>query len=192
MTRVFDEGKLRFQFGPSWTVEKYDDHRDFLQKIRTLQGTKAVDFVSVLGEADIYLIEVKDLRGHRIENKARISDGQLALEVALKVRDTLSGLIGASRTSSEPEVWDTSVEALLDRRRALRVVLWLEEDPTRQQAMVQRAQMSVLVDLLKKRLRWLTTKVFVLNQATHRAALPDMTVRSLPTSEGPGNVHEAR
>ncbi len=78
------EGHLRFQFDDSWFAIKYDDHRDYRERIERLDGTKAVDFVAVYMNAQLFLIEVKDFRGFRIENRERVTDGQLALEVGQK------------------------------------------------------------------------------------------------------------
>lgn len=176
MSGSFDEGRLRFDFGDSWTVEKYDDHRDYRKKIGKLDGTRAIDFVGVLDERELFLIEVKDLRGFRIENKGRVEQGLLALEVAFKVRDTLSGLVAAHRRSSEPETWEPYVRTLSQPQRRLSVVLWLEEDRPAGKVRSQReaAARGTLTQILKKRLRWLTTKVAVVDRdGSH---LPDLEV----------------
>jgi len=66
MTRI-EEGDLAFDFGDRWRVFKLDEHRDYRERVGKLEGTKAVDFLGVLDERELYLIEVKDFRGHRIE-----------------------------------------------------------------------------------------------------------------------------
>jgi hypothetical protein len=85
---VWPEGRLTFTF-PS-DASKYDDWSHYRnQFISTCQGAKAVDLVFV-ADGTTWLIEVKDYRTH-----ARTKPLDLADEVAIKVRDTLAGLLSA-------------------------------------------------------------------------------------------------
>src|SRR5262249_29432833 len=81
---TFDENKLRFRFGERWHVDKWDKCDVYTGGVGKLcgeltdpdgsprrEGTKAVDFVGVLDREKVYLLEVKDFRGHRVENKKR-------------------------------------------------------------------------------------------------------------------------
>jgi len=61
MTR-FKEGFLDFVFGERWEILKLDDHRDYRQRIGKLESTKAVDFIGILDQEELYLIDVKYLR----------------------------------------------------------------------------------------------------------------------------------
>src|SRR5580692_8886295 len=72
---TFEEGHLRFRFDSSWYAIKYDEHPDYRERIERLDGTKAVDFVAVHRDSQLFLIEVKDFRGHRIENQPRLREG---------------------------------------------------------------------------------------------------------------------
>ncbi|MCP4662516.1 MAG: hypothetical protein GY856_44535 [bacterium] len=184
MTRSFEEGRLRFHFGERWRVEKYDAHRDYRQKIGKLEGTGAVDFVGIYDEKDLYLIEVKDFRGFRIQSKERLERGQLALAVARKVRDTISGLVAAYRRSLEPEIWRPYVSALMRQQKRLYVALWLEEDRPAGKVLTQRRVVArgTLTKTLKGRLRWLTTKVAVLDR--EQPSLPELQVAGLPQPDG--------
>lgn len=87
---IFQEQRLEFEFGKSWSVTKLDSNTFYREHMEKLDGTKAVDFVGTANNQDLYLIEVKDFRGHRIENKDRLQDGQLAIETGQKVRDSIS------------------------------------------------------------------------------------------------------
>ncbi len=176
MTKILEEGRLRFDFGASWQVERYDDHRDYRRKIGKLDRTRAVDFVGAHDQEDLFLIEVKDFRGFRIEGKKRLKQGQLALEVAKKVRDTISGLMAAFRRSSEPEIWEPYVRALIRTENHLFVVLWLEEDRPSGKVLTQRRTVGrgMLTKILRARLRWLTTKVTVVDR--WQSWLPDLQV----------------
>ena len=129
MGRSFDEGGLRFVFGDAWQVEKYDEHRDYREKVGRLPGSKAVDFVGILDSHDCYLIEVKDFRGHQAAMRQQLS-GDLEKTVALKVRDSIAGLIGAFRTSSEPDLWQPFARALANRCRAVRIHLGEQHQET--------------------------------------------------------------
>ena len=107
MPETFEEGHLRFRFDDSWYAIKYDEHPDYRERIERLDGTKAVDFVAVHRDSQLFLIEVKDFRGHRIENQPRLREGELAIEVGQKVRDTVAGIArptieGTMKTGSEP------------------------------------------------------------------------------------------
>jgi hypothetical protein len=175
---VIVEGYLEFTFSDNWQAIKYDDHRDY-KKIEALDGTKAADFVAVHRPRPmtLYLIEVKDFRGYRIKNKVRISDGMLALEVGQKVRDTIAGIVGGLQNRNT-EDWAIVMERLASPSPPIRVVLWLEEDARPRPEGRIKNQRSVIIDDLKRRLRWLTAKVFV--ASLHDSSIPELTVRSLP------------
>ncbi len=196
---VFFEGRLRFEFGPSWEVVKYDGHRDHENGIKGLNGklfcddckdiarcaqckralghgTKVVDFVG-RRQGRLYLIEVKDFRHHRIENKARITSGDLAFEVAIKVRDTIAGLVGALHMgASHAPRWRDIVGPLFRERP--RVMFWLEEDLSNQR-MRERGQADPeLQGDLQDKLSWLTKNVLILNRVLG-ASDHDVTVHSI-------------
>jgi hypothetical protein len=163
----FDEQHQRFTFDDQkWTVVKYDEHRDYRQKIANLHETKAVDFVGLHNGPDGALcwIEVKDFRGYRIQNKRRLSDGELAAEVGQKVRDSVAGIVGAYRTSGQWETWRPFVRAIWRRENAIRVLLWLEEDNLPGPPGRRRNAAQVQTQLLRERLAWLTTRVFVVSR----------------------------
>ena len=181
MPQRFDEGRLRFEFGEAWRVVKYDGHPAYRKGIEGLSGTKAVDFVGLLG-GSLYLIEVKDFRGYRIANKKRIRNGDLAVEVARKARDSVAGLIGALHTSGEPAEWRPFVRALAKHDNSPRVVLWLEEDrhgPSPVFEKRRKSGASVLIQQLKNSTKWLTTKVVVASRQTRHKEPPSLSVGSL-------------
>jgi hypothetical protein len=161
----FDEGRLRFQFDDSWFVIKYDEHSDYRERIEHLDGTKAVDFVAVRANSELFLIEVKDLRGHRIENRDRLKGGELAIEVGQKVRDTIAGIVAAHHRGNE-EDWGRVVERLGCGETPVRVLLWLEHDLPPGPRGRRQNQASVLIDKLKKQLNWLTPRVLVVSLRT--------------------------
>ncbi len=178
----FVEQHQRFTFDDrKWVVVKYDEHRDFLERIAKLQGTKAVDFVALHNgeDGDLYWIEVKDFRGYRIENRPRLSSGELALEVGRKVRDSVAGVAGAYSSSGEWEEWKPFMKAAWRRRCKIRVLLCLEEDDMPGPAARRQNAAQVQVRLLKETLRWLTARVCVIGQSI--GGLPDgLVVDDLP------------
>ncbi len=177
----FDEGRQRFTFDDRWIVVKYDDHPDYRLKIARLDGTKAVDLVGLCGGADgiLYWIEVKDFRGYRIENKSRLSNGDLAQEIAKKVRDSLAGVVGAYGASSNPDEWKPFVRSLWRKASPMRVLLWLEEDGPRRPRGIEENAANVLSDEIKKKLRWLAARVLVVSQDVGRCP-EGLVVADLP------------
>lgn len=183
----FEEGHQRFVFkDQEWTVEKYDAHNDYRSKIANLQGTKAVDFVALHkgDEGDLYWIEVKDFRGYRIQNKPRLSGGELALEVAEKVRDSIAGVVGAYCTSSNWQTWQPFVQAVWRRKCRTRVLLWLEEDNMPRPSERRCNSAQVLMQQIKEKLGWLTPRILVANNTTGKC--PDgVEVTDLPGAGQP-------
>lgn len=180
------EGRLELEFDETWLVVKWDDDPAFREGICKLcgeirdgetvrhEGTKAVDLIG-LRESVLYLIELKDFRGHRIENKSR-QVAELPLEIGLKVRDSLAGLIGARHRSADPDgALVAFAEAML--HHPPRVVALIAEDarapvhPSKQAAIRKERK-----DNLARRVHWLKTKVTVEDPFNHR--LPGLVVRS--------------
>ncbi len=175
---TFEEGHLRFQFGDSWFVIKYDEHSDYREWIERLDGTKAVDFVAIQRDSQLFLIEVKDFRGHRIENQPRLREGELALEVGQKVRDTVAGIVAAYHRGND-EDWGRAVRRMGCRESPVRVILWLEQDLPPGSRGRRHNQASVLTDALRRKLQWLTPRILVVSLRTGNA--PDgLQVTNLP------------
>jgi len=182
MSKTFVEGKQEFVFGDAWQVEKYDDHSDYRNKLHKLRGSKAVDFVGILLQSDGYLIEVKDFRGHEATLKKRMKASALSEDIAQKARDSVSGIIGAHRTSSTPGTWRPFARMLADEKRELRIVFWLEDDLARQNPLRWKGRASTLMKEIKCQTNWLTTKVLVLNQVLP-GGMPHLTVSDLPGAQ---------
>jgi hypothetical protein len=175
----------RFVFGDRWTVAfKYDDTHFHQEEATKLQGTidsvfhstKAVDVIGLHKVSGLLLLEAKDFRGHRIANKQRIEKKEVSVEVAVKVRDTVAGLLGAAR---KPVTEFPSVElaAALEQGKKVAVVLWLEDDTFHN---VDRAKqtLSALNGVLKSKLSWLNVQTFVLSSAVPNL-LNDLAVTNL-------------
>ncbi|WP_437975455.1 hypothetical protein WMF11_47105 [Sorangium sp. So ce295] len=156
MSFVHDEGKLRFAFDSDWKILKWDDHGAYVGGLQRFQETKAVDFFGLYLD-EPYFIEVKDFRGHRIENKVRLSSGELAREVAYKVRDTMAGMLWAcDRLPLDRGELRGFVRRILACTKKVPVVLWLEEDRPPEPALA-----SALGEAIKRELAWLNPRVLV-------------------------------
>jgi hypothetical protein len=164
-----DVDGIRFDFDESWSVTKWDDSRTYLEGIHKLngvlderpEGTKAVDVIGLRGEVP-FLFEVKDFRGFAIDNKHR-QLAELPLEVGLKARDTIAGLLGllaSSRGRGLPERW---IRAASNPQRPVHVFALLAEDAARPAEANHKREIRALErkDQLKRRLAWLTPRVFV-------------------------------
>lgn len=159
MTRTFREGDFELSFDESWSsVIKWDEENAYRDGIHRLPSSRAVDFCGLRGDG-LVLLELKDFRGARIENKPRLLGDDLHQEVATKVRDTLAGLIGAARMrQTEESLYRPLAGAAVAYEWPLRVILWIGEDRDRRPSA---ADLNARTNRLKQLLRWLTARVQV-------------------------------
>ncbi|MDI1432966.1 hypothetical protein [Polyangium sorediatum] len=176
MSALHVEGRLSFSFGDDWQILKWDDHTAFQDGLKRFEGTRAVDFVGLLFGAP-WFIEVKDFRDYRIENKQRLTSGELAKEIAWKVRDSIASMAWAcQRTPLDRNDLGPFLRSLLGCKHKVPVVLWLEEDrpPTP-------AAASTLAEAIKRELTWLNPKVLVMcRDLAEQHAIPGLVVTSQP------------
>lgn len=175
MSSVHDEGDLQFAFDDGWNVLKWDAHGAYIDGLQRFSGTKAVDFFGLYLGAP-WFIEVKDFRGHRIANKDRLKSGELAREIAEKVRDTIAGMVWAcNRAPLDAGQVSKFVEPILDRSAKLFVVLWLEEDRP-----ADPAAASMLQEKIRRELSWLNPRVLVANRSlSDKKPIQGLVVKSL-------------
>jgi hypothetical protein len=190
--KSIEEGTIAFHFEDRWRVEKWDACRTYVEGVGKLtgeltssagvkraEGTKAVDFVGVLDNEVLYLLEVKDFRGHRIENQKR-QESELALEIGLKVRDTLAGLTAAVAAGT-PEPWiKDCLRVILAQAHAPRIIAWIAEDavtPSEPRSK-RKIREDVRLKQLKQRLSWVTRRVWV--ASPFDPVVPGITAANLP------------
>lgn len=126
---TFREQNLELRFSDEARVLHWDADDAYKRGLRRCQGTKAVDFCLLTPTREPVLLEVSDLRGHRIENKQHLTGGGMAVEVAEKVRDSLAGMTRAcERKLSAFEDFERFVHCFINRSSKLKIVLWLEQD----------------------------------------------------------------
>jgi hypothetical protein len=187
---------ISFKFDDSWSIIKWDESRWYLEAIYKLngqlddrpEGTKAVDAVGIRDGVP-YLFEVKDFRGVAIENKQRQLH-ELPLEVGLKARDTVAGLLGWVALGKQDELPLRWVRAAHDQRQRVRVVALLAEDASRpgEPSHKRDARELERASRLKQRLAWLTPRVLVNDPLRDTAWLQQMGM----TTQSAANAGPAR
>lgn len=189
--KTIKEQNVLFIFDDDWACEKWDDHDVYRDGIAKLQGSQAVDFIGIRGE-NLYLIEVKDFRGHYIENKGKTSEW--SNEIAWKIRDTIAAMVGAAVSRpSQDDIIARCVE-VIEKHDAdkIHVIACIIEDSKkysldRRKRKIQlgeeRKTSEQWREALRKRLRWLTRKVSHSNPFLEGQDLPGVQVQRLPNSE---------
>ncbi len=114
-----------FEFPDGWSVIKYDDCTFYRRQFGVPEDIKGVDILASGGE--LFIIEAKDFRDHRIENKDRMKNNELVLEIAKKIRDTVAILYGAYRHENQDLVQFCRY-LFAQNARPLRIIFLLEED----------------------------------------------------------------
>jgi hypothetical protein len=121
---VIREDRLTFRFPAGAMASQYDKWSHYRNQFNgAFGGTKAVDVVYADG-GTAWLIEIKD---YRVDQRTKAID--LAEEVALKVRDSMAGLISAALHANDTE--ERRVASTLLSKRSWRVVLHLEVPASR-------------------------------------------------------------
>ena len=166
MSTTIAEGALTFTFAADAEASKYDDWSFYRNQFQQgcFTDNKAVDLLCELNRS-AWLIEVKDYRAH-----ARTKAVDLADEVAIKVRDTLAGLVAASVGANDPV--ERAYARRMVRAQRMRVVCHIE-----QPAKASRLRPRVIEpDKLKLKLRTLLKAIdahpIVMDRSGTAATLP--------------------
>lgn len=165
MTEVkISEENLEFVFTDWEKVLKFDTHTDYTKVKNILPPTNGVDFLGVKLEKVIF-IEVKDFRDHRIENKKRLSDAELMIEVGQKVKGTLACILAGTRNSTnDSEFWKKIAAIIQDLSKEVFVILWLEEDNSIVMDKSYQGRLGTYTNVLKQKLSWFSKRVIILNR----------------------------
>lgn len=120
---TIDEGRLRFEFEANAAASKYDGWSFYRNQFQQgcARDNKAVDLLCA-SQGKAWLIEVKDYRAH-----PRTKAVDLAEEIAIKVRDTLAGLMAARLQANVLD--ERKFAARVLEARSLRVVCHIEQPP---------------------------------------------------------------
>ncbi len=176
---VLREGDLEFDFDDNcWEVRKYDKEGYYYrtQMANKLEPTKAVDFLCLRDAPSLLIMEVKDFsRGVPDNEKFKA----LPETVAIKVRDTVAGIIGGSHNAGDLCEKEFFKKAYRKLNRAPCVIFFFEDLSTPARRPPQRTmnKKDVLRKKLKKHLKWLTRDVAVLGSSDYGEILNDLTVQ---------------
>lgn len=175
------EGHLDFDFGGSWRVLKYDEPGGFYKTkmANNVEPTKAVDFLCIpRGRDPLLLLEAKDFS---LGRPHREKFDNVPMTVAIKVRDTVAGIVGGSHCATDAG----DQRHFADSRRKLdappRVVFFFQDlgTPVRRDPRKAKVARNVLLKNLKRHLSWLTWDVAVVGQDDYDAFVPDLTIRNV-------------
>lgn len=137
------EGNLEHHFEDGWLASKYDEWPFYTEHFQgALGGNKAVDFVAQDPSDTLWLVELKDYRVHPRTKTIDIVD-----EVAVKVRDSLAGILAAARWHSD-HVRQADARRHIGAKR-LRVVLHLEQPKAHSKLFARKYDISRLQQKLK-------------------------------------------
>lgn len=162
------EGRLQFTFGALCLAEKYDDWSFFRNQFQnTCGGAKAVDIVC-LSRNTSWLIEIKDYRQHTRTKPQDIGD-----EVALKVRDTLAGLVAAKMNANESDEKNFAKKIL--QSKSIKVVLHLEQPEKHSKLFPRAIDPAAVKQSLKRQLRAIDAHPSIVNKNNLSASM-DWTV----------------
>ncbi|MDE5710061.1 hypothetical protein [Bacteroides sp.] len=180
--KEYNESGLLFRFGDQWEVYQLDKEADYREKIcKLVPETKSIDFIGFNETGNILLfMEVKSFRGYgNRTNRQRLTgeSDDITMEVAQKVRDSLATIIGGARHSTNlPDKWKKYIEHL-NKGKALKVIAWVELDVSTTN-LLRRANvnMNTREKELRKRLKWLTSDVQILNTQNYNKEWEGMEV----------------
>ena len=147
------EGSLKFEFPEHCITSKYDDwshyRKQFENKCST--GNKAIDFIAIEANQTLWLCEIKDFRiGQRNLEKLPLEQ-----EIALKVKDTLAGIVSAKFKANNPIEKNFAEESL--KCKNIRIVLHIEQPD----GIRQIYNLSDLKDKLKRLLKAIDPHVVI-------------------------------
>lgn len=161
---VLSEGHLQFIFGSSCLAEKYDEWSFYRNQFQsTCSGVKAVDMICVSNNTS-WLIEIKDYRQHK-----RTKPQDLGDEVAIKVRDTLAGLVAAKMNANDSSEQDFAKKAI--QSKAIKVVLHLEQPQKHSKLFPRAIDPAAVKQSLKRQLRAIDAHPSIVNINTLSAAM---------------------
>jgi hypothetical protein len=156
----YEESRLIFQFNDDWTdIIEFDKELEMRQ---CSHMASLIDFIGVLQNDNLWLIEVKNASGYMSENSNKLGgkDPVLSKTIALNVKDSLALIVGRGHTSvTKKEYWERISKLLTDNSKHINVLLWLEMDTLPRPQLLN--ILSVMKNQLSRKLNWLTPNVFV-------------------------------
>lgn len=175
---VIKEGNLEFDFGDAWAVYKYDENGGFYKtKLeKNIKPTMAVDFLCLRDGRPLLILEAKDY-AKGVPPKEKFD--KLPMAIAIKVRDTIAGIVGGShRAGRERGFFRNSHQRLA---KPPWVVCFFEDMCTPARRLPQRREnkKDVLLKQMRKHLSWLTDAIAVVDLDDYDKFIDDLTVRRI-------------
>ncbi len=166
---IINEGDLTFTFNQGCSASKYDEwsfYRNQFQKV--CGGERAIDIIC-FNNNDIWLIEIKD---YRRPNTSKVSD--LHKKLAIKVKDTLAGLVAAQYNANENAEKTFARDAL--RTSRLSLVFHLEQPQKTSKLFPRAIDPADLLQKLKGQLKAIDAHPRIVDRHTIRANMPWVVV----------------
>lgn len=180
----FQESGISFKFSsPQWAVVKYDEHLAHKKVSNALQPTKAVDFLGIHDNRQLFLVEVKNYRGHTHDAETQevfqAKGDELMRRIAVKVRDTIATATNAARFSTNDEDFFTRInQLLLDGQKKIVIIACIELDVADEKG--HKVRMSIWMQKLKQKLSWLHAAKISINPVENISdVLPDAEISFL-------------
>ncbi len=165
MPQVITEGQLQFTFPDDTVATQYDEWEFYRKRFNSaFGGTKAVDILHVDADKTAWLIEVKD---YRVNRRTKPSD--LGDEIAIKVRDTLAGMV-AARFQANNSAEQQAAKRVLQAQR-LKIVLHLEQPQKPSKLFPQVVKPADIKQRLKTLLKSVDSHPIVVNQHTLKTTM---------------------
>jgi hypothetical protein len=185
--QMINESNLQFSFPKEDCLVKFDDTPFYREDFNSFVGSKGVDFIYLQRkDGRLYLVEVKNCKGHENENRWRIlpddkklksasikpdsdSKHSLDIEIAQKIAMTMACLAGADTFKLDKKAKDyIKFQQYLHKNEKpmVCVVLVLEGDFS-SYSRTKKMIMSELQRSIERKLRWLNCKVIVEDIETH-------------------------
>lgn len=144
------EGDIELYFEDDWVVCKLDERDFYVNQLRKVHGSCAVDFVCCRPGRVLSLVELKDFRDHRVDNRGQFGPDYWE-EMAQKVRDSVT-LIAAAQRRQLSGVWEDFGNTLFAKDTRLNALLWAETSRNRR----TKSKRSTAQSRLQGLLSWLS------------------------------------
>ena len=123
-----------------------------------MQPTKAVDFLGIHDNRQLFLVEVKNYRGHthdaETQEVLQAKGDELMRRIAVKVRDTIATATNAGTFSTNDEDFSPGLtRLLLDGQKKIVIIACIELDVADEKG--HKVRMSIWMQKLKQKLSWL-------------------------------------
>lgn len=171
----FQESGISFKFQTAqWDVIKYDEHLAHKKVSNALQSTKAVDFLGIHSKQQLFLIEVKNYRGHTLDAETQevlqANGEELMRRIATKVRDTIATATGAARFSTNDKAFFAQINQLLiNDQKKIVIIACIELDAPNDKE--RKTRMSIWMQKLKQKLVWLHAAKISINSVSNLTTL---------------------